>query len=676
MSGTIVRYDGGAVAPHNRQAHARSPPPAAATDARQAPITRKRPNERDAHSGRLLGVVPRVTGTNTATPQRNVTRLLHAFMWPALPGSKKRLVDEPADADRGAHAKHSRHAPPPSRAIMLKPPAPQPPVIQITYALPQDDLAGRLQCMLQQALAQGLGPLLQRRPVVVAQAIAAHPPPALALRAAPTAPQPPVGLITGPGPTQLPAQLLLTAAGLREEAQRAVQQHPRLTRQLIHQRAAAGVPTTLAAIEAAEVVHETAQLIVLLPPYALATVCGTSIDRIYRATPQQVMDHLLRHTRRRWVASTISGARCAYVRLLLWLEAHDIEHDGTLDGMTLGSYLDDVDRTARARCAARQQLLAASGGARPRGTPQTGAHAAKGQWSHLDYLRRHWGLQLATPAARARYEPSRRPPKAAPPPAIRAVFTLEALLVRHQNTLSNPVLNAAAATLFLAYAVSRVEQAQSCYFDGWQDGFLHGVFLLDKHPNPDKRRPRRFWVPATGLLGTCEWMDILVRTLTGNEDACAVFLENDSPTGDPFRAIRTFPAAMAKDRVAVAKRAIWRRIVGIQIANENTLHSERHFLPHAAEARGEPPEEAVELGRWSGSTAQDADLEPTLRAKRCHRLRVGTLPDRYAQAAKVGRVIGIITRQMDAIRKTIWSRWDALPWAGGWQLLAATTQPP
>jgi hypothetical protein len=77
---------------------------------------------------------------------------------------------------------------------------------------------------------------------------------------------------------------------------------------------------------------------------------------------------------------------------------------------------------------------------------------------------------------------------------------------------------------------------------------------------------------------------------------------------------------MAKDRVTVAKRAIWRRVVGTEIANRNTRHAERHFLPHAAEARGEPPEDNVELGRWSGSTAQDADLEPTLRAQRCHRL--------------------------------------------------------
>ena len=93
----------------------------------------------------------------------------------------------------------------------------------------------------------------------------------------------------------------------------------------------------------------------------------------------------------------------------------------------------------------------------------------------------------------------------------------------------------------------------------------------------------------------------------------ALFLENDSPDGDPFQATRgTFPAAMAKHRVAVAKRAAWRRLVSASVADENTLHSERHFLPHVAEARGE---DAVELGRWSGSTAQDADLVPVMRAR-------------------------------------------------------------
>jgi hypothetical protein len=62
------------------------------------------------------------------------------------------------------------------------------------------------------------------------------------------------------------------------------------------------------------------------------------------------------------------------------------------------------------------------------------------------------------------------------------------------------------------------------------------------------------------------------------------------------------------------------------------------FERFISEARGEPPEDAVELGRWSGSTAQDADLEPALRAHRCHRLRVGTLPDRHAQGGKRPRL--------------------------------------
>ena len=83
LAGTIVRYDGGAVTPYNRQARA-PPPPASATGARHAPITRKRPIELEAQDGRLLEAVPRTSGTTTSMPLRDVTRLLQAFMWPEL----------------------------------------------------------------------------------------------------------------------------------------------------------------------------------------------------------------------------------------------------------------------------------------------------------------------------------------------------------------------------------------------------------------------------------------------------------------------------------------------------------------------------------------------------------------------------------------------------------------
>ena len=85
MSGTIVRYDGsGAVAPDNLQARARPPPTAAAG----APTTRKRPCAQAAADGRLLRAVPRPAGTAKGMHPRDLSRLMQAFMWPAIPGAK------------------------------------------------------------------------------------------------------------------------------------------------------------------------------------------------------------------------------------------------------------------------------------------------------------------------------------------------------------------------------------------------------------------------------------------------------------------------------------------------------------------------------------------------------------------------------------------------------------
>ena len=53
----------------------------------------------------------------------------------------------------------------------------------------------------------------------------------------------------------------------------------------MRERAARGTPTPLAAIEAADVVHETVQLIQLLPEYALAAICGCSEERLRETQP-------------------------------------------------------------------------------------------------------------------------------------------------------------------------------------------------------------------------------------------------------------------------------------------------------------------------------------------------------------------------------------------------------
>lgn len=256
------------------------------------------------------------------------------------------------------------------------------------------------------------------------------------------------------------------------------------------------------------------------------------------------------------------------------------------------------------------------------------------------------------------------------PPSVLALYLIEAAVAL--TALEDPVINVATATLFQAYATARTEQTQSCYMTDICDGVLQGVYLLDKHPNPFKRVPRPFWCPVNGLMGTDLWLRLLMRTLQGREQACCMFLENDSPDGDPFRASRLYAAPMSKDRILVAKRAVYQRLARVpaELLLELTLHSERHFLPHLAQANEEAPEDAVEVGGWAGSTAQDPDLQPDVRAHRAHRLRLGQLPQRYGLEAKVARVARIKERLMAAARGLILRAGANLPTTGGWHMLA------
>jgi len=64
---------------------------------------------------------------------------------------------------------------------------------------------------------------------------------------------------------------------------------------------------------------------------------------------------------------------------------------------------------------------------------------------------------------------------------------------------------------------------------------------------------------------------------------------------------------------------------------------------------------AFEIGRWSGSTAQDPDLTPSQREQRRHRLAAGVMPEGYAPLSKVARVCGILGDEMEALDH-LWAR--------------------
>jgi hypothetical protein len=71
--------------------------------------------------------------------------------------------------------------------------------------------------------------------------------------------------------------------------------------------------------------------------------------------------------------------------------------------------------------------------------------------------------------------------------------------------------------------------------------------------------------------------------------------------------------------------------------------------------RDEPATRQVEIGRWSGSTAQDVDLTPAQRLAWNHQLAAGVMPDNYAPLAKVQRVCRIIGDQLLAL-ELLWEK--------------------
>ena len=371
------------------------------------------------------------------------------------------------------------------------------------------------------------------------------------------------------------------------------------------------------------------------------------------------------------VAGTSAKGRRNWIRLLRWLDRRDIEHDGRLDGITLGDFYDHVDQEARARCAARPPPPPGA-----RGRRQTGSRAVTGVKSGHRHLQLRWGVDLPVDAASACYAAPSAPPVAAEAPSIRMLHSVEQALVRggagSLTPLPPPIINAAGAVLYQSYSVNRSEQAQSLTIDGEEHGCLGGVVRRDKHSKPEMRSPRPYWCSLLGLTGTEEWARLYLATLEGAEAACCLFLENDSPDGDPWKATRLYPAPMSKPRMVVAKQAVYMRMAGLARAQVQgfRLHNERHFIPEVAEARHEPPERAVELGRWSGSVAQDRDMVPAERARWAHCLRAGRLPARYAPQAKAQRVCSILLEQMQAARELI-ARVGAhaLPLRGGWELL-------
>ena len=275
-------------------------------------------------------------------------------------------------------------------------------------------------------------------------------------------------------------------------------------------------------------------------------------------------------------------------------------------------------------------------------------------------------------------------------PTLWMLWMVETYALRPDT--SAVMANLACAFLFTCFACMRGEQASNCNFGyeaalkkgGLNQGvvLLQGMVFREKSPKESGAVPRPFWMCIHGLRHGRAWFDRLLSTLgnyAGQRALRCVYLDYCRPgcgSSDPRRALqpRLNPLRGTDLQRGIQIMLVEACKITQQEAGFFTVHAGRHFLPYCAAGSGEPPDRAVEIGRWASSTAQHADLIPSQLRQLAIAEQLVAMPNTYSFPLKVERVGGILATLMRKARVAVSDDWDKLEAAhrvrGGFELLA------
>ena len=175
------------------------------------------------------------------------------------------------------------------------------------------------------------------------------------------------------------------------------------------------------------------------------------------------------------------------------------------------------------------------------------------------------------------------------------------------------------------------------------------------------------------------------------EDPHYLLRDTNSPDGDPTSATAWI------DAPATGKRALrsLHRLGSLspwgitpEVIAEKTLHSPKHDLNCVSRAGGDPPGDTNEIGKWSGSLAQTAELASVVAQGALRAARGGTsapheggehelaMPELYSRETAEEIVPAIMERQMARLRSLVTSPGiDHLPHKGGWKFIPRAPPP-
>ena len=265
----------------------------------------------------------------------------------------------------------------------------------------------------------------------------------------------------------------------------------------------------------------------------------------------------------------------------------------------------------------------------------------------------------------------RGPRQSAPAPSERDTkpFTLPILiglewLSKHHE---HPMVRGHASGWFaMATHALRHEQARACVVNAFASHsspegtctITSASVLRDKHPNRSKRRPRPVWGTLDGYAHPGAVREAFIAMLQACPGVRSFLLETDSPDGDPRRASQWVASPIISSNRADASIRALLSIPPISLSPEVAAtyhgHSPKRFLLSAAEWCADlGGVAATEVARFSGSTAQNQDLEPIQAMLLRHELRSSILPDIYSRQARVSKVFDLIVTLHLAIQQAV-----------------------
>ena len=142
-----------------------------------------------------------------------------------------------------------------------------------------------------------------------------------------------------------------TSARIGAAAAGAAASNPVLTRAELRAAADRGEVITQAQMDEAAKITALARLLQVLPIGAVASVCNTSVEELSAMDADRLAHHFVtRGKRALWSVGMINDCHNVWVRFMVWLERHDVVHDGmSFNAPDVGDFLEEVDSNARAK---------------------------------------------------------------------------------------------------------------------------------------------------------------------------------------------------------------------------------------------------------------------------------------------------------------------------------------